>query len=97
MGAGKTRTISVSNASYSAIVASIDCSEIEIREDDSVVGAPTTGYRIKIPDTNATAVQRGHGMSFLFKRSRRILKDEIVGYIQAVDASTTFSVVERPI
>jgi len=97
MAVGKTKTITVSNLTPTAIVAETETVEVTVGEDPSVVGWPTQDFKVMKPGSSDTPRQIPIGSTYIFRRDKTNLYriGETVGYVQATTGSTTFFQDER--
>lgn len=97
MAVGKTKTITVSNLTPTAIIAETETVEITVGEDPSVVGWPTQDFKVIKPESTNLPRQIPIGGTYTFKRDKTNLYriGETVGYVQAVTTATTFFQDER--
>ena len=72
-----------------AVVAPISCRSVEIKE----FGDPTTDYFVRAPALANAQHRRFAGSATVFRKSgnREFQPSEIVGYIETVSGSVTFS------
>lgn len=89
---GKTRVVTVNDAAFTAIAASVHCNQITFGEDPSVASWPTTDFLIKKPDTSATAIRRVRGTSYRVEGP--FTPGDIAAYVQTVTGSTSFFIDE---
>lgn len=72
--------------------------QIEVTEDPSVAGYPTTDYLVYAPTSSDLPVRMLAGTTFVFRQeaaSAPYSLGQIVGYISGVSNSTTMSQVEQ--
>lgn len=90
----KTTTFSVTT-SDTAITTTVATKKVLIQEDPGVAEWPTTDYKIKMPLSTNTAIQRSSGTSFEFSSDMIIPAGKIVGYVATVSGTTTFQKLEQ--
>lgn len=77
-----------------SVIANTYCRSIRIREDPSVPGYPTVGFKVRAPAITSAPIQLVAGESFSFTRSDReaiFAPGDVVGYVETLVGSTTFS------
>lgn len=89
---GFTSLISVGSALAIAVVAHIPTKSIKVREDNSVVGWPTTDFLILKPSATSGANRYPLGFQYEFTNGGQLFDiGDIAGYIQTVSGTTTFA------
>lgn len=69
---------------------------VEIQEDPSVTGWPTTDFLIYAPTASDTAVRYAAGATYVREaKSGPFYSGQIIGYISGVSGSSTFAQVEE--
>jgi hypothetical protein len=72
------------------VIAQTVCREIVIGEDRSVVGYPTTDYKVRMAESTSDPVQVQAGVLYAFTNPRYFQPGEVVGYVETVTGSTSF-------
>jgi hypothetical protein len=88
---GKTSLITVGSAIAVAIVVSIPTNVVNVREDNSVVGWPTTDFYIMKPLSTSQPNRYPMGYAYQFLNPNGYKIGDVAGYIQTVTGTTTFS------
>ena len=93
----KTSTFSVLSAGYIPVYATVPAKTITVKEDPSVAAWPTTDYLIKGNDPSSTEIRIPSGVEFSLYEARVVCNvGQLLGYIKAVTADTTFQLIEKP-
>lgn len=87
----KTKTFSVTNAAFVAVTAQTITKEITIQEDASVVGFPTTNYKVAKPTSGDTPLEKIAGSRYVFRKGTYPYRaGDIAGYVKTLTGTTTF-------
>jgi hypothetical protein len=89
---GYTSLITVGAALPIAVVAHIPTKSIKVREDNSVVGWPTTDFYVMKPSATSGANRYPLGYQYEFTNGEQLFDiGDIAGYIETVSGTTTFA------
>lgn len=101
----QTKTFTVNSiGDPEPIITASACSLVTIREDPSVSGWPTVGYKVRAPLATDSPVSKEMGEDTIFtfegglqfkSKTGKWAKGVIIGYVETNSGSTTFSQVEE--
>jgi hypothetical protein len=89
----KVLTFAVNDAADpEAVIVQTVCQVVEIGEDPSVAGWPTTAFKVYIPTSTDGPRQRSAGATYAFVKRAGLFfyPGEIAGYVATVTGATTF-------
>lgn len=86
----KTKQLTVSSVTPTAVVATNFCHTIAVGEDPSVVGWPTTDFAVLKPSTTDQERTIPIGNAYHFERRGNWSPGQTVGYIRSLSGTTTF-------
>lgn len=89
----KIKTFAVNDAGDPEVVtAQTVCRTIEVGEDPSVAGWPTTDFKVYVPTSSDGPRQRPAGATYAFVKPPGLFFNpgEVAGYVATVTGATTF-------